>query len=131
MDVKEKARQIKKGLALFGKGLPAEEALEVPMLYEEWQPGLDYKVNDIVRFGETDLYKVLQAHKSQADWPPDRTPALFKKISLPGVISAWVQPQGAHDAYKKGDVVTHKGKTWQSTVDNNVWEPGVYGWVEK
>ena len=21
-------------------------------------------------------------------------------------------------------------KTWVSDVDNNVWEPGVYGWVE-
>lgn len=46
-------------------------------------------------------------------------------------IAAWVQPTGAQDAYKKGDVVTHNGKTWESTADNNVWEPGVYGWVEK
>ena len=30
--------------------------------------------------------------------------------------------------YKKGDKVTHNGSTWVSTVDNNVWEPGVYGW---
>lgn len=30
----------------------------------------------------------------------------------------------------KGDKVTHNGKTWQSTTDNNVWEPGVYGWEE-
>lgn len=46
-------------------------------------------------------------------------------------IAAWVQPAGAQDAYKKGDIVTHNGKTWESTADNNVWEPGVYGWVEK
>jgi hypothetical protein len=25
-------------------------------------------------------------------------------------------------------VVTHNGSTWVSIVDNNVWEPGVYGW---
>lgn len=30
----------------------------------------------------------------------------------------------------KGDKVMHNGKTWQSTTDNNVWEPGVYGWEE-
>lgn len=24
----------------------------------------------------------------------------------------------------------HNGVTWTSTVDNNVWEPGVYGWTE-
>ena len=28
----------------------------------------------------------------------------------------------------KGDRVTHGGRTWVSTIDNNVWEPGVYGW---
>ena len=30
--------------------------------------------------------------------------------------------------YSKGDKVTHNGKMWVSTIDNNVWEPGVYGW---
>ena len=42
----------------------------------------------------------------------------------------WKQPTGGHDAYKKGDKVAHKGKTWVSTVDANVWEPGAYGWNE-
>lgn len=45
-------------------------------------------------------------------------------------VAAWVQPTGATDAYQTGDVVTHGGKTWKSTADNNVWEPGVYGWEE-
>ncbi len=26
--------------------------------------------------------------------------------------------------------VSHKEKHWISTVDSNVWEPGVYGWEE-
>lgn len=42
----------------------------------------------------------------------------------------WVQPIGAHDAYAKGDKTSHNSKNWVSTVDNNVWEPGVYGWEE-
>lgn len=29
----------------------------------------------------------------------------------------------------KGAIVTHRGKTWESTIKANVWEPGVYGWV--
>ena len=37
---------------------------------------------------------------------------------------------GAHDAYNAGDKVSHGGKHWTSTVDSNVWEPGVYGWTE-
>ena len=42
----------------------------------------------------------------------------------------WSQPLGAHDAYKTGDKVSHSGKHWTSTVDGNVWEPGVYGWTQ-
>lgn len=30
--------------------------------------------------------------------------------------------------YSNGDKATHNGKTWTSDLDNNVWEPGVYGW---
>ena len=43
---------------------------------------------------------------------------------------AWVQPTGAHDAYALGAKVTHNGKTWESTADANVWEPGVSQWRE-
>ena len=45
-------------------------------------------------------------------------------------IPAWMQPTGAHDAYQKGDQVSHNGDTWTSTVDGNTWEPGVYGWTK-
>lgn len=43
----------------------------------------------------------------------------------------WKQPTGAHDAYMAGDVVTDNGKTWESTVDYNVWSPNVSGWRER
>lgn len=43
----------------------------------------------------------------------------------------WKQPGGAQDAYPKDALVTHKGATWKATVGNNVWEPGVYGWVKQ
>ena len=41
----------------------------------------------------------------------------------------WEQPESTNP-YMKGDKVTHAGRTWVSTIDNNVWEPGVYGWEE-
>lgn len=41
----------------------------------------------------------------------------------------WSQPQGAHDAYPEGAIVTHDGQTWRSTIPANVWPPGVHGWV--
>lgn len=43
----------------------------------------------------------------------------------------WQQPQAAFDAYPLGAVVTHNGKTWESTTPANVWEPGVSGWREQ
>lgn len=42
----------------------------------------------------------------------------------------WRQPSGAYDAYPEGWTVTHDGKTWESLVAGNVWEPGVSGWRE-
>ena len=41
----------------------------------------------------------------------------------------WEQPDSTNP-YMAGDKVTHNGKTWVSDIDNNVWEPGVYGWTE-
>lgn len=44
---------------------------------------------------------------------------------------AWVQPLGAGlGVYRTGDVRQHNGKLWRSTVDNNVWEPGVSQWAD-
>ena len=45
---------------------------------------------------------------------------------------AFVQPTGAHDAYKKGDKVSYNGKNYESLIEGNVWAPDVYpaGWKE-
>lgn len=74
------------------------------------------------------LYKVLQAHTIQSDWTPDVSPSLFAKVLIPdeNVIPEWVQPDSTNP-YMIGDKVTHNGKTYESLVDNNVWEPGVTG----
>lgn len=45
-------------------------------------------------------------------------------------IPEWKQPTGSTDCYAKGSKVTYQGKTFQSTVDANVWAPNVYGWAE-
>ena len=42
----------------------------------------------------------------------------------------WRQPTGAQDAYQYLDKVSHAGKHWISVANDNVWEPGVYGWEE-
>ena len=78
------------------------------------------------------LYRVVQAHTSQADWAPDITPALFVVVSL-DEWPEFVQPTGAHDAYNKGDKVTFNGKHYISLIDANVYSPAAYpaGWQEQ
>jgi len=76
-------------------------------------------------------YRCVQAHQTQTDWTPDATPALWAVVvEEPTEPQPWVQPTGAHDAYNTGDRVTYGGFTWESTIDANVWAPGVYGWVK-
>ena len=47
-------------------------------------------------------------------------------------IPDFVQPTGAHDAYKKGDKVKFEGKIYESLIDANVYSPSAYpaGWKE-
>ena len=105
-----------------------EQALSVPVLYPAWQSGVDYVTGQRVLHGGV-LYKALQDHTSQDDWTPDAAPSLFAKVLIPDAetIPEWEQPDSTNP-YSKGDKVTHNGKTWISDIDNNVWEPGVYGW---
>ena len=105
-----------------------EIALEAIELYPVWSSGISVSVNDRYQYNNK-LYKCVQAHTTQADWTPDKTPALWVEVSL-DEFPEWKQPAGAHDAYAKGDKVKHNGKKWESTADANVWEPGVYGWSE-
>ena len=107
-----------------------DQALESVSIYPVWKEGASYISGERVRYNDT-LYKVLQDHVSQADWTPDVASALCTKVLIPDteVIPEWVQPDSTNP-YQTGDKVTHNGATWISTVDNNVWEPGVYGWDE-
>lgn len=107
-----------------------EMSLEVPNLYPIWKVNTNYTTGDRVLYNDT-LYKVLQYHTSQETWKPTDAPSLFSKVLIPvsDVIPAWVQPDSTN-AYMKGDKVKHNGKTWKSDIDNNVWEPSVYGWSE-
>lgn len=107
--------------------LTDEDALEAVELYPAWKPGTAYEVDERIRYGAT-LYRCVQAHTSQADWTPDKTPALWTVVSL-DEWPEWKQPTGAHDAYMKGDKVSHNGKHWVCDMDYCTYEPGVYGWT--
>jgi hypothetical protein len=92
-----------------------------------------YKVGDIVGFDGVP-YRCVQAHTSQADWTPDKVPALWAPVrKVAGAApDEWAQPVGASDAYALGDRVTFQGQVWESTIDANVWSPTAYpaGWAK-
>ena len=112
--------------------LPDADAIEVVGLFPAWAVGVAYSVGERVQY-DGKLYKVVQAHTSQADWTPPTVPALFTEVAKPGEIPVWKQPTGAQDAYNKGDKVhypTADDPVYESKIDANVWSPEAYpdGW---
>ncbi|MGM9636947.1 MAG: carbohydrate-binding protein [Eubacteriales bacterium] len=98
--------------------------------FSPWGSDIPYPAGALRRYNG-ELFKCIQEHLSQSDWTPDKTPALWVKIGDPTVeFPEWSQPIGAHDAYNTGDKVSHNSRRWVSTVDANIWEPGIYGWEE-
>lgn len=127
---REEAQKIIAALVTLREEATDEMALKVPELYPEWREGVEYKTGKRVKRNGV-LYTILSDHTSQADWTPENSPSLFAKVLIPddGTIPAWELPESTN-TYSKGDKVTHNGKTWVSDLDNNSWEPGVYGWIE-
>lgn len=126
----EAAQKVRNVMDTAGAMLTDEQALTVTALYPQWSDSADYTAGQRVRYDGT-LYKCLQAHSAQETWTPSAAPSLWAKVLTDpsGAILPWEQPDSTNP-YAKGDKVTHNGKTWESTVDSNVWEPGVYGWQE-
>ena len=70
---------IEKGSA----SLPDDDAIEAVGLFPLWAVGVSYSVGERIQY-DGKLYKVVQAHTSQADWTPDVTPALFAEVAAKG-----------------------------------------------
>lgn len=130
------AEQFRRALQLFAASLSDEKALEVATVYDPWQTGKEYAVGDFITYGENSvgdpqLYKVVQAHTSQADWTPDVTASLYDAIGLDEKgYPVWSQPTGAHDAYNTDDIVDYNGTLYKSLIDGNAYSPDAYpaGW---
>ena len=137
MNRMQAAEQFRKALQMFATSLTDEQAMEVATVFDPWEIGKTYSVGDFVLYGvnavgDPQLYKVAQAHTSQADWTPEATPALYVAIGLDASgYPVWSQPTGAHDAYNIGDVVNYNGTLYQSLIDGNVYSPEAYpaGWA--
>lgn len=128
MTIIEQAQIIRAKLDNIINDFDDEKALDNIELFSLWETNTEYAIGDRKRYRDK-LYECVQAHTSQDMWTPDVTFALWKEISV-DEFPEWVQPTGAQDAYMTGDKVSHNNLHWISDVDNNVWEPGVFGWSE-
>ena len=110
--------------------IPDEAVTYFERILPAWTVGENVK-KGMIRTYEGTRYRCLQDHTCTAEWPAAAAVSLWAKV-LPGQegsgeeVGAWEQP-GSTNGYSKGDKVTHNGKTWESLIDNNVWEPGVVG----
>lgn len=126
-----RAKQLRHYIVKASTSLTDEDALQAVELFPQWIVEHAYVVGERLQYNSV-LYRVIQAHTSQADWTPDITPAMFVVVSL-DEWPEFVQPTGAHDAYNKGDKVTFEGKHYVSLIDANVYSPAAYpaGWQEQ
>ena len=128
MSIIERARELRSHIEANAAPMSDYMALQYKELFASWSgEGVAYKAGDRVRYNGI-LYKVLQGHISQGDWLPDSTSSLYAKVLIPdpSVVPEWEQPDSTN-GYMAGDKVVHGGKTWESLVDGNVWEPGATG----
>jgi len=124
------AKRYRRRIEQAAASLPDDDAVFVPEMFRHWKAGVDLIADERICY-EDKLYRVVQQHRTQEGWEPDKTPALFTEVPKPGEIPVWKQPTGAQDAYMKGDKVHYPTKddpVYVSTVDNNTWAPDVYGW---
>ena len=130
MSFLDKVRLIRKQIEGLSEYLDDTEALKTPEIFPIWEEDVEYKIGDRRRYGDI-LYKCLQDHTSRSDWVPSTSVSLWARVLIPDpeVIPDWVQPESTN-AYMIGDKVRHNNKIWISTIDYNVFEPGVAGWDE-
>ena len=129
---REQALKLRKLIEQISGNISEDDSLDAKLLFPHYKIGVSYAVGDRFTYNDK-LYKVVQAHTSQADWEPDKTPALYVEIAPPDTIPVWKQPLGPQDAYNTGDKVHYPAKgdpVYESLIDNNVWSPEAYpaGW---
>lgn len=126
----EEAVQLREELDNITSTMTDEDAISHPYLFANWKAGIEYNINDRVRYAGR-IFKVLQNHLSQINWTPSKAPSLFIEVltSENGEPKEWQQP-AATNPYLFGDKVIFNGQIYESLIDNNIWSPEYYpqGW---
>lgn len=83
MRAQEIARRLRPYIVKASESLSDTDALEAVELFDEWAVGVEYAEGKRLRYTDK-LYKVKQAHTSQADWTPDIATSLYEVVEEPG-----------------------------------------------
>lgn len=138
----ERDEQVRAAVPMLARAMAPSmtdaQLLTIPLLFDEWADGAAYESGEVLRH-DGELYRVAQAHTSQAQWVPGEagTESLYTHITVDPETGydVWQRPTGAHDAYDTGDRVLYPdegGRVYESTIDGNTWSPDEYpqGWKE-
>lgn len=132
-DILAQARAIRGSMTKVTSTLTDEQAIEVKELYQFWEVGVDYAVDDVRRHNDK-LFRCLQAHTSQADWTPDAVPALWVEIAAAGEYREIKDNMLPTEAFALGEIGWYKSKDnlWKSLIPANTYTPETYpsGWEQ-
>ena len=84
-DILTQAQAIKESMDIAAKFLTDTQAVKAPHIYPLWKVGITVQAGDRLYYtGTNRLYKVNEnmGHTTQADWTPDKTPAMFTVIEV-------------------------------------------------
>lgn len=115
-------------LAIADGRLTDEELLTIQPALEGrvWKPGLNVQVGGVFTFGSF-LWRCIQAHTTQSSWPPDCTPALWRRVEVIHEEELRVWQTGVD--YLTGDVLPYPdtdSKRYEcltSHTSQEGWEP--------
>lgn len=127
----ERQKQLQIATIMFvnesAPNLTDEQALSIPLLFDEWVVGKEYKKDYIVRHNG-ELYRIGQDHTSQEQWEPggEGTTSLYSHITITEEgYEVWKAWDGVSGMYDEGQIVKdpEDSQLYKSKLPYNVWGP--------
>ena len=127
----KRQKQLQTAMVMFvnenAPNLTDEQSLELDLLFETWNVGMNCKKDHIVRY-EGELYRIGQDHTAQEQYKPgdEGTTALYSHIKITEEgYEVWKAWDGVSGIYAKDQIVEdpEDGKLYKSKIPNNTWGP--------
>lgn len=125
--LKQLALQIRPLIQEAAESLTDNEALKAVHLFQKWEENKSYTYGTRVRYNNI-LYRCTHAHTSREAWNPEQSPIMWEKVVGSEEPEEQIEEWKENTSYTKGSKVIYENNTWESTINNNIWTPGIYGW---